>query len=351
VFRYRFRPLSPSPLRILFLLAALFSLAAAFAACGGDDGGGSDEDPQQVLDRTFSEESDIESADLDASLEIDIAGDGGGQFTANLSGPIDGSGEGTPTFDLTADISGEGGGDSIDFEGGAISTGDAGYISYEGTAYELDSQTFGLVEQIFESASQQQDDEQTGDVPDVRSFLTEVTNEGTEDVEGTETVHVSGAVDIEKLVDTLLPFAERANELGGLGATAQIPTPAELDQLKELVKSATFDVYSGTDDDLLRRFVIDLELQEPRGEGSATIGLDITLGDVNESQEVEAPADAEPLANLLSELGVDLGGLGALGGLDGGGGGGGGAAPGPTSDSLECLQQAETQAEIQKCLQ
>ena len=351
MFRYRFRPLSPSRFRILFLLAALLSLAA-FAACGGDDGGASDEDPQQVLDRTFSADNDIESADLDASLEIDVTGDGGGQFTANLSGPIDGGGEGTPSFDLTAEISGEGGGDSIDFEGSAISTGDAGYITYEGTAYELDSRTFGLVQQIFAGASQQQDEEQASDLPDVRSFLTDVSNEGTEDVEGTETVHVSGAVDIEKLVDTLLPFAERANQLGGLGATAQIPSPAELDQLNELVRSATFDVYSGADDDLLRRFVIDLELQEPRGEGTATIGLDITLGGVNETQEVEAPADAEPLANLLSELGVDPGGLGALGGLGGaGGGGGGGAAPGQTSDSLECLQQAETPAEIQECLQ
>lgn len=350
MFRYRFRPLGRWPKRVLFLLAALVALAVTFGACGGDDGGAGDEDPQQILDRTFGSESDIESADLDATFEIDIGGAGGGQFTARLSGPIDGRGEGVPAFDLTADLSGEGGGENIDFEGSAISTGEAGYVEYQGTAYELDAQTFGLVEQIFASASQQQG-EQESDVPDVRSFLTDVTNEGTEDVEGAETVHVSGAVDVEKLVDSLRRFADQASQLGELGATAQIPSPAELDQLKQLVQSATFDVYSGTEDDLLRRFVIDLELQDPGGEGTATIALDITLGGVNEPKEVEAPGDAEPLANLLRDLGVDISGLRGLGGLGGGAGPGAGAPPGQSSESLECLQQAETPADIERCLQ
>jgi hypothetical protein len=344
--------LVPSRFRILLLLAALVSLAAAFTACGGDDDEAGDENPQQVLDRTFSSDNDLESADIDASLVIDVAGAGGDPFTANLTGPIDARGEGTPSFDLTVDLSGGGGADRIDFEGGAISTGDAGYISYEGTDYELDSQTFGFVEQIIQSASLQQDDEQADDVPGIRSFLTDVTNEGTEDVEGTETVHVSGAVDIEKLIDTLRPFAERAGQLG-LGATSQVPSPAELDQLNEQVQSATFDVYSGTDDDLLRRLVIDLRLQEVGGEGTGTISLDITLSGVNEAHEVEAPSDAEPLADLLSALNVDLGGLGALGGLGGGAGAGagGGPPPGQSSGSIDCLQQAETTADVQACVQ
>jgi len=344
-------------LRILALLAALFALATAFAACGGDDGGGSDADPQEVLDKTFSTDSEIESADLDASFDITIEGEDSGQLSATLSGPIDGSGEGVPKFDLTATATGEGGGQSIDFEGGVTSTGDAGYVSYGGSDYELDAQTFGFVKQIFESSEAQQD-EQTSGLPQVKTFLKDLTNEGTEDVEGAETVHISGAVDIPKLVDTLRPFAEQAGELGGLGATSQIPSPAELDQLTELVESATFDVYSGVEDDLLRRFSLAFDLQDPSGSGTATIELDIILGAVNESQDVEAPSDARPLSALLEELGVDLGALGGLGGLGGAGGGGaggggaggGGAAP-PGDVDLDCLQQAETAAELDACLQ
>lgn len=338
-----------SRLRILFLLAALFALATAFAACGGDDGGGggSDADPQEVLDKTFSSESEIESADLDASFDITIEGEDGGELSATLSGPIDGTGEGVPKFDLTATATGEGGGQSINFEGGVTSTGDAGFVSYDGTDYELDAQTFGFVEQIFQTAQTQQTEQASG-LPQVKTFLEDLTNEGTEDVEGVETVHVSGAVDIPKLVETLRPFAEQADELGGLGATSQIPSPAELDQLTELVESATFDVYSGVDDDLLRRFALAFDLQEPGGSGTATIALDITLGAVNEPQDVEAPSDAQPLSDLLSELGVDLGALGGLGGL--GGTGGGGSTPSGDID-LDCLQQAETAAELDACLQ
>jgi hypothetical protein len=340
-----------SRLRILFLLAALLALATAFAACGGgDDGGSSGEDPQQVLDKTFSGDNHIESADVDATFEISVEGEGGGNLTADLSGPVDGSGDGVPTFDLTATVTGEGGGDSIDFEGGAVSTGDAGYVTYQGDAYELDSSTYGFVKQVFASAEQQQTQEDT-EVPDVRSFLTDVTNEGTEDVEGTETVHVSGAVDLDKLVEELRPLAERASQLPQLGAAGQIPTPEELDQLTELVKSATFDVYSGTDDNILRRFDISLELEEPGGPGAASIDFDLTLGGVNESKDVEAPSDAKPLSELLDSLGVDLGALGGLGGLGGAGGaGGGGAGAGAGGADLDCLQQAQTPAELEQCL-
>lgn len=344
-----------SRLRTLFLLAAVLAIATAFSACGGD-GGSSDEDPQQVLDKTFSSDNEIESADLDASFEIKIAGQGGGQLSASLSGPIDGAGEGVPKFDLTAKVDGQGGGDTINFEGGVISTGDSGYVSYQDQAYELDAQTFGLVKQVFESSQQQQQQQQQeSGLPQVKSFLTDLTNEGTEDVEGTETVHISGAVDVEKLVDTLRPLAEGADALGQLGATAQIPSPAELDQLAQLIKSATFDVYSGTDDDLLRRLTLNFDLEEPGGPGTATIDFDVTLGGVNEPQEVEAPSDAKPLRDLLSELGVDLGALGGLGPLGGGGGtGGGGAAGGGSAMTdpqvLDCLQQAQTAAELDACL-
>jgi hypothetical protein len=337
------------------MLAAVLALAVGLLACGGDDddggGGSSDEDPQQVLDRTFSPDSEIESANLDASFEIDVEGQGGGNLTATLSGPIDAKGSGTPKFDLTVTAQGEGGGDSIDFEGGVTSTGDSGFVSYQGQAYQLDAQTFGVVQDIFASASQQQGEQQQSGLPQVKTFLTDLTNEGTADVEGTETVHISGAVDIEKLVDTLRPLAEQADELGGLGATAQLPSPEELDQLTELVESADFDVYSGTEDNLLRKLDLNFDLQDPSGSGTATIALDVTLSEVNEDLSVEAPSDARPLRQLLDDLGVDLGALGGLGGLGGGGQGGGGGGATQPDEQIECLQQAQTPAELEQCLQ
>ena len=116
-----------------------------------------------------------------------------------------------------------------------------------------------------------------------------------------------------------------------------------LDRLRSLV-----DVYSGVDDHVLRRLDFNLELTEPGGAGKATFDFSITLGSVNEPQTVEAPSDAKPLQDLLDQLGIgDLGSLG-LGGLGGAGGTGGSAG---SSDQIQCLQQAQTQQELQACLQ
>lgn len=331
-------------LRNLLALAALLALATALAACGGGgDNGGGGEDPQKVLDETFSPNAKLESADVDASFSIDVEGDNGGHFEASLSGPIDGHGNGIPKFDLTAKASGEGGGQNIDFEGGLISTGDAGYVSYQGTDYQLSPQVFGFVKQVFENAQQQSPSQQPSGLPKIKSFLTNLTDEGTDDVEGTETNHVSGDVDVQKLVDVLKPFAERAGSLGAAGA--QVPSPAQLDQLAQILKDASFDLYSGTDDHLLRKLDLNFDLEQPGGPGKVTIGLDITLGSVNEPQTVEAPSNPKPLNDLLQQLGIG-GGLGSLG-LSGSGGGA--SAPGTNAAQINCLAKAKTPAEAARC--
>jgi hypothetical protein len=328
-------------------------LALAFVACGGggsSGGGSSSEDPQKVLDETFSPDRQIESADIDATLDVSIEGPGqSGNFTADLSGPIDGQGDGFPKFDLTAKLSGDGGGQKIDFEGGATSTGDAGFVSYKGTDYEVPASIFSYITTAYQAGQQQQNQQsQKKTLPQLKQSLTNVSNEGTEDVDGTETVHITGDIDVNKLVDVVGKFAKQAQGLGQLGATSQLPSPQELEQLKQLVTGASFDVFSGVDDHVLRRLDFNLNLQEPGGNGKATFGLSITLGSVNEPQTIEAPSDTKPLQDLLDQLGVgDLGslGLGSLGGASGGGG-----AP-SSADQIQCLQQAQTQQELQACVQ
>jgi hypothetical protein len=335
--------------RNLLALAALVAIALALAACGGGSNGGG-EDPQKVLDETFSPKANLESADVDASFSIDVEGANGGHFDASLSGPIDSRGQGVPKFDLTAKVSGEGGGQNIDFEGGVTSTGDAGYISYGGTDYKLTPQVFGFLKQIIANAQGQQSTQQQSGVPSIKTFLTNLKDEGTEDVEGTDTNHVSGEVDVQKLVDVLKPYAQRAGSLGAAGA--QIPSPAELDQLTQILKNASFDLYSGTDDHLLRRLTLDFELQPPGGSGKATIALDVTLGSVNEPQTVEAPSNPKPLRDLLQQFGIgNLGSLGLPGALPGSSAGGGGGSSGMSAAQIQCLQQATTPAQLQKCVQ
>jgi len=334
-----------SRLRAFTVLFAILAMSVAFAACGGSSdsttgGGSSSEDPQTVLDQTFNNKSTIDSANIDVSFDVSEEGDNGGDFTASLTGPVDGTGDSFPKFDLTAKVNGSGGGQDINFEGGATSTGDAAYINYNGDDYQVDQQTFSYLSQAYAQGQTQQSSQ--GDLSAFKDVLTNVTNEGTEDVEGTESVHVSGDVDVSKLVTAIKPLAAQAQSLGSLSG-GSVPTPQELDQVQQLVKSATFDVYSGQDDHLLRRLDATIDLDDPSSDQTATIEVDITLADVNQPQDISAPDNAKPLSDLL---GGDLGSLLGSSGL----GGTGGTTSGLSAGQSQCLQSATTSAQIQSCL-
>ena len=395
-------------LRTLLALLACLVVAAGLAACGDDDDEGGtpvDEstDAATVLDRTFAGDRQIESTVIDLAFSFNVTGaNASSTLNATLSGPIDSSGEGLPIFDLQGELKAESPARTLDEAGGAISTGDSAFVTYNETNYEVDPQSFEFLTSAFEQSEQasEGESETPEGLPSLRDSLTDVQNEGTEDVEGVETVHVSGAVDVDGLIERVRPLAEQASALG-LGPSGQIPTPSELDGLGQLVRSATFDVWSGAEDNLLRRFTAVIELDQPGGSGVAELKIDITLADVNEPQEVEAPEDARPLNELLDEVGLDglgfggLGGLGGAGGLpvppgdgsapggsggsggagSGGGGGGGGAGGGgagggtlpgginpslppgvpgiPTPEEAEeyidCLEQVRTGEDLQAC--
>jgi hypothetical protein len=151
------------------------------------------------------------------------------------------------------------------------------------------------------------------------------------------------------------------------------------EEVGKAVKTAHVDLYVG-DDDIVRRLAAQVEIEPENGDDaprSVEIELDLQLTDVNEEQEISAPADAEPLNELFLKLGVNpielLGllqgegggeGLGnlleGLGGGSGGGGGGGGNSGGSGGGNsggggggqqayLKCLQEARSPADLQAC--
>jgi hypothetical protein len=365
-------------IRTLLVLLACLAAAAALVACGDDSSGNSvDEntDANTVLDRTFSGDQQIESADIDLVFDFAVHGAQSSNFKAEVTGPIDSSGDGIPHFRLNGKITGTSPARDLNQTAGAISTGDAAYVTYKGVTYKTDPQTFSFLQTAFEQSAAASGNTQ-GDTPQglpaIRDFLTNVSNEGTEDVAGVESVHVSGAVDIDGLIKKIRPLAAGASALG-IGTPGQIPTPAELDGLGRLVKSAKFDVWSGAEDNLLRRFSAVIDLDQPGGAGTAQLKFDITLANVNEDQVIEAPAHAKPLSELLDKLGIgglNFGGLSGLGGGSGlplvpgggsgsgdtgsgggdtSGGGGGATVPGGINPNLpQSLPQVPSQEQAQK---
>lgn len=366
-----------SRFRLLLATAVLFAFAGALVACGDDNGGGgSSEDPQKVLDQTFSGDNEkVDSGNLGIKVKVEASGDQGGSLDAQLSGPFENQGEAkVPKFDLDVTASASGQGQDFSFDGGLTSTGDAAFVNYKGADYEVDQSLFDQFKQQIESAAGQQQANQGSatqlfnqlGIDDPKSLLTNLSNNGSADVEGTETTHISGDLDVKKLVAGLKNLVGSAGALGALGGS-QLPSTEDLDQVSGAVKDAHFDIYSGNDDHILRRLTVALSIEPPSGStDKIDLSFDFTLGDVNQPQTIEAPSNPKAFNDLLSALGIDpraLGALGALGsggglgGIGGGSGGGGqvpalpggGAGAEQAQKYLTCISQATTATDLQQC--
>jgi hypothetical protein len=352
--------------RALILIALALALGAVVSACGGDDAGGS-EDPQQVLDATFNNAQSITSGSFDLNFKVEAEGDQGGTFEGSIGGPFQSQEAKFPQFDLDADIKLDTSAQDFSGSAGLISTGDGAFISFQDTDYSVPQELFDQFATSYEQLqrqSQAQGDQGNDFLStlgiDPTNWLTNLSNEGTEDVDGTETVHISGQADVPKLVEDIKKIARNAPNVGRRVTPQQL---SELDQLTSIIKSADLDIYSGESDDLLRKLDANLELSPPAGTpgapDSVTLELSLTLGEVNEPQTISAPSGAQPLANLLQQFGIDpsqlggalRGGLGAGGALPQAGGSQAPPGGGASQAYLQCLQQAQGEAAVTECAQ
>jgi hypothetical protein len=349
----------------LTAIALALLVPATVAACGGSSSSSS-ADPQQVLHQTFSNPKSITSGKLALDLSANVEGSQSGSFSASIDGPFQSSSDKTqfPQLDLSAKVSGQGSGSpSISFEGALIVTQQNAYVSYQGTNYQIPTALYDR----FKSAYQQQAkvSQSSGASSSASSifnrlgidpskWLTNETNEGTTDVDGQSTVHISGDADVGRIITDLSHVAQSVP-----GASSQGISPSTLDQVKGAVKKAHIDIYSGESDHLLRKLAVALDIAPPSGSASGvsdiSIDFSLELTDVNQPQTISAPPNPKPLSQLTQQLG----GIGALGGLSGtpdSGSGGSTSVPSPSSGInqkayLKCIQSAQGNPQkINKCL-
>lgn len=346
--------------RILRLLAPLALLLAALAlvACGGGDsadtGGeavGSDESAQKILEQTFATgDKKVEKGRVDAKIKIDFSGvevnSGGvtsldGPVDVELSGPFQSRGKGkVPMFDMDLAFSGQG----QDIKGSATSTGEKGFLGFNGQDYAVDDATWDQFSKGYTDAQKQGqsavDFESLGLKP--ATWFNEPKNEGDSKVGDTDTVKITASsLNLDNIARDLNTFATKAPQLGLSGTTDQL-TDAEIQQLKDAVKGGTVEVETGKDDSILRRMKFTLNVDQ-NGQ-KADIDVDLSLTELGEDQEIKAPSDTKPLTELLGQFG-GLGGLGALGT----GGGTGSTPPASTATPSGAAQQAAE--EYSKCIQ
>jgi hypothetical protein len=291
-----------------------------------------------------------------------------------MSGPFDGidkkiadTGQ-IPKADLeiSANAAGQ------DFSAGFTSTGDKLYVNFRGSDYVVPDSQFRRLERQLRQA--QEEDEKTKS-PDLSTlgikpndWLKDASNEGTEDVGGTETIHIKGGVDVPKMLDDFDRILKQAGKLNlsreQLNQLPQGIPQSTRDQIEKSIEQAELDIYTGKDDKVLRRLetkvrftVPEDQRQQAGGLESGEIELSLEIADVNEPQTIDEPKSAKPLSQLQRQLGSSgFGGLGSQGGSSGGGGsqngspqGGGNVSPNQSRRYLRCVQKAEGTDELNRC--
>jgi hypothetical protein len=351
--------------RILRLLAPIALLLASMAlvACGGGDkadtGGkavSSTSDPQKILDDTFSGgDKKVESGKFDLTMKLNATGGGStlnGPIDVKLSGPFQSLGKGkVPKFDINLEFTGAG----QNIKAGVTSTGEKGFINFNGQDYAVGDDVFKQFTQGYEQA-QSQNKSSGGTLKELgitpQDWLKDPKVDGGSSVGGTDTVKVSGAIDVPAMLDDINTLLSKAGSLG-IPNTGQIPsklTSAQIKQVEEAVKTADVEIETGKDDSILRRIAFTLAIDDPSGSGGkADIDFDLSLTELGQDQEVSEPSNTKPLNDLIGQFG----GLGALGGLGGGSGsssGGGGVSSDAAAKYTACVNDAGSdQSKLEKC--
>ena len=274
-------------------LGVLLATALVLAGCGADgsERASATSDARQLLSATVNNLPELQSATLDAKL--DAAAEGHATQVA-LRGPFQAGKKGeTPRFALSADITAEGRTESA----GVTYTGEAAYATLKGNTYEVPSLLAGQLTAGLEQALGQGGGGPLATI-DLKRWVPNPVNAGTADVGGVQTVKLTGSADVKKVISDVNLLTGQLSTLQGVpGVGGKVPSKIPAEAADE-VKDLTVTIFTGAEDQVLRRLVV---------EGTATDGgghalLDLTLTKVGEEQQIEAPKNVRPFAELLGQL-------------------------------------------------
>jgi hypothetical protein len=262
-------------------------LALAVGGCGGSE---SSSDPSDALADTARNLGEIRSGKLGLRL---TAGSDGDEAGFVLEGPFAfaESADELPLADLEYTQAAGAESETVRF----VSTGQQAFVVVAGQAYELPEDRVATLRGTGAG---------TGGADGLAElrigdwFLDPELSDGGA-VGGAETDRIRAGLDVVATANDLLELA------GALGSDAGGPLDGDSgEQLRRAVESATVEVYTGKDDRLLRRLIVEAsfraapppELDEAFADlPNADFRLELTIADPNSDVEVEGPANAQPL--------------------------------------------------------
>jgi hypothetical protein len=278
------------------------------AGCGSSSG-----DATSLLKQTFGGTHKYESGNLNINLTFTPSGSSTvtGPITLSVSGPFQSLGTGKPpAASITLSASAMGHTGSLGF----ISTGDKGFVTLQGTSYQLPDATFkkyasGLNGITANSNSGSGVLSKLGVQPLKWVVNPKVT--GNESVGGANTTHIKATINVAALLRDLNVILQKAPSLG-LGQGATVPTnipPATQAKLAGEIKNPGIDVWTGTDDKTARKVSLALTIpvtgqlaQLLGGLSSAGIVLSLGYGNLNQHQTITEPTNVRPYSEFTTKL-------------------------------------------------
>jgi hypothetical protein len=221
----------------------------------------------------------LESAAFDATLSG--SGDDS-RLSLELSGSFERGAVGdVPEFELDVRL-------ATERAGGFVSLGDEAFFTKGNVGWRVPDPAWSPLVQAVESRAAGQP--QNVALPfDPQTWIRDVRSEGTETLDGVETTHIAASVDARRVFEDLVPLARQ----GG----TEVPSARDV---ARTVKSADFEVWVGTDDRVIRRLSAEVafapppELRGPGDSARSRLAFDLRLTGVNQTQDIEAPADVRP---------------------------------------------------------
>jgi hypothetical protein len=264
-------------------LAAL--LVAVVAGCGG---GG---DARQVLSQTAANLAKIRSGDLTMRLVVSPRQGTKGRIGFRLAGPFALHPGGLPVAKVAyTQIAGD-----REATATLISTGVKAYAEVNGKTYELPA----------ESTKALRDAGGGGALAELRidDWLQHPKVSDGGEVGGADTDHIAADLDVVAAANDLLALVRQ------LGRNVPTIEGKSADRLRDAVKSSSIDVWSGKDDHLLRRLLLnaDLGFDVPKslkralGEiVGAKVDFELAVSNPNRPVHVAPPVNPLPASALPS---------------------------------------------------
>lgn len=328
------------------LLAALAALL--LAGCGGNDN-----DPAAVslVQNAFSRSIGSANVEVDVGADLQGGQSVNGPVSLKLSGPYKSNGSTKlPAFDWTVAAAGGG----ANFDGRLTSTGDDAFLTFQGQTYDVGRDSVARYNQALTKTGAPKRKSLKDFGIDPAAWVKNAQKEGTANVAGTPTTHVSATIDFDKLLKDLNALVKKASATTGAARSVPQLTANDRRQFTDAVKSSSFDVYVGKSDGKVHRLALSVRFDIPKknqsranGVKGGTLSFSVQLSKVGTPVQVNPPSGAKPLSDLLGKLG----GASALGGA----GGGAGGTASPTSKQFQeyskCLDGAPAgdAAALQRC--